>query len=83
MEREGCSGGRLAREVGGCCHVSGEPGPGLSPRSGVGLGAGTQAASHPPPSPLQVSARAAYCYVLQTTLSQVSVPLGCCWVFWF
>lgn len=32
---------------------------------------------------LQVWARAVYCYVLQTTLSQVSVPLGCCWAFRF
>lgn len=38
---------------------------------------------HAPPHLLlslpQVWARAVYCYVLQTTLSQVSVPLGCCW----
>lgn len=68
--------GWLGREVGAVTRLESRA-PGCLPESG------TQAASHPLPSPLQVSARAAYCYVSQTTLSQVSVPLGCCWVFWF
>lgn len=40
---------------------------------------GTHAASHGLLSLLQVWERAVYSYVLPTTLSQVSVPLRCCW----
>lgn len=53
------------------------------PGEGSGWREGSCGFSHLLLSLLQVWARAVYSYVLQTTLSQVSVPPGCCCGVWF